>query len=251
MSDLVIRDLAGHREFLAAETLQRAVWGEGDMPDPADLMMVIAHEGGAVIGAFRGETLLGYLFGFPTSDPQVQHSHRLAVLPEARGLGLGVRLKWAQRDWCLARGIRLVRWTYDPLRHVNAALNIGRLGATARIYHENYYGEMAGINAGAPSDRVLAEWRLDAPEVAARAEKRHRPRETAMRFALPADFGAMLSDDPAAALAARLESRAFFTARFADGWALGDYDPQTREYLLYRDLAPPFRPAPLKSAPAS
>jgi predicted GNAT superfamily acetyltransferase len=67
-------------EFRLAEDLQRAVWGEGDLPDPADLMMVIQAEGGLVGGAFVDGRLLGYIFGFPTRDPQVQHSHRLAVL---------------------------------------------------------------------------------------------------------------------------------------------------------------------------
>ena len=92
MTEVLFRDLSGMDEFRAAEGLQRAVWGEGDLPDPADLMMVIQAEGGLVGGAFVAGRLLGYVFGFPTRDPQVQHSHRLAVLPEARGLGLGAAL---------------------------------------------------------------------------------------------------------------------------------------------------------------
>ena len=120
---VVLRDLAGMDDFRLAENLQRVVWGEGDQPDPADLMMVIAAEGGLAAGAFRGDELLGYVFAFPTATPGVQHSHRLATHPQARGLGLGAALKWYQRDWCLNRGINLVRWTYDPLRHANASLN--------------------------------------------------------------------------------------------------------------------------------
>ena len=52
MTDLTFRDLSGMAEFRAAEDLQRAVWGEGDQPDPADLMMVIQAEGGLIGGAF-------------------------------------------------------------------------------------------------------------------------------------------------------------------------------------------------------
>ena len=89
MTELTFRDLRGMAEFRAAEDLQRSVWGAGDAPDPADLMMVIQAEGGLVGGAFAEGRLLGYVFGFPTRDPQVQHSHRLAVLSEARGLRLG------------------------------------------------------------------------------------------------------------------------------------------------------------------
>ena len=117
MSAVLFRDLSGMAEFRAAEALQCAVWGSGDQPDPADLMMVVQGLGGLVGGAFVDGRLMGYIFGLPSRDPAVQHSHRLAVLPEARGLGLGVKLKFYQRDWCLARDIRSVQWTYDPLRH--------------------------------------------------------------------------------------------------------------------------------------
>src|SRR3990167_211175 len=150
---LILRDLAGMDEFRQAEALQRAVWGEGDKEDPADLMMVIQAEGGLVAGAFEDGALLGYIFGFPTVTAVVQHSHRLAVLDSARGRGVGPRLKWYQRDWCLARGITLVRWTYDPLRRVNALMNITRLGAQVSTYLPDYYGAMEGINKGTASDR--------------------------------------------------------------------------------------------------
>ena len=170
MTDLTFRDLSGMAEFRAAENLQRAVWGAGDQPDPADLMMVIQAEGGLVGGAFAAEKLLGYVFGFPTRETRVQHSHRLAVLPEARGLQLGVRLKFYQRRWCLERGITHVRWTFDPLRIVNATMNIHRLGATSDTYLPDYYGEMAGINSGLASDRLLVDWDLAAPVSSALSE---------------------------------------------------------------------------------
>ena len=163
MNGLVIRDLVGMGEFRLAEDLQNDVWGKDDTADPADLMMVIQAEGGLCAGAFSDGRLVGYVFAFPTRDPEVQHSHRLAIRSETRGLGLGARLKWYQRDWCLARGVRLVRWTFDPLRLLNASLNVGALGAVCRTYYPDYYGAMAGINAGAPSDRLLAEWFLDSP----------------------------------------------------------------------------------------
>ena len=99
MSDVSLRVLSGLGEFLAAEALQRTVWGEGDKEDPADLMMVIQSEGGLVAGAFSGDELVGYVFGFPARETHVQHSHRLAVHPKARGAGLAVRLKFFQRSW--------------------------------------------------------------------------------------------------------------------------------------------------------
>ena len=92
MSGIVFRDLAGMAEFNAAEELQRIVWGRDDTPDPADLMMVIQKEGGLVAGAFVDGVLKGYVFGFPTRAPDVQHSHRLAGHPDQRGGGLGINV---------------------------------------------------------------------------------------------------------------------------------------------------------------
>jgi predicted GNAT superfamily acetyltransferase len=233
MTDLLIRDLLGMDEFRAAEDLQRTVWGKGDQPDPADLMMVIQHEGGLVAGAFQGAKMIGYIFGFPTRDPLCQHSQRLAVLAEARGLGLATRLKFHQRDWCLTRGITRVRWTYDPLRAPNAALNIGRLGAEARTYFVDYYGAMEGINKGVPSDRLLAEWALDSARVAALAAGGPTPAPAgAQRVTIPADFGALLAADPAVALAERMALRDTLQSAFADGKAIVGFDSAAHSYIL-------------------
>lgn len=235
--DVILRDLSGMAEFLQAEALQRAVWGQDDTADPGDLMMVIQAEGGLCAGAFRDGRMLGYIFAFPTREPGVQHSHRLAVLTEARGLGLGVRLKWYQRDWCLARGIHLVRWTYDPARLPNASLNIGNLGATARTYYPDYYGAMAGINAGAPSDRLLADWHLAGPSATARAAGRAWVPDPALvtgHVDLPADFGGLLNDDPAQALAERLRIRASLQDAFARGEEIAGFDRARQAYILAR-----------------
>ncbi len=218
----VIRDLAGGAEFLAAQHLQTAVWGRDDVPDPHDLMMVIQSEGGLAAGAFVGAELVGYVFAFPTRDPAVQHSHRLAVLPKMRRTGLGAALKWYQRDWCLARGIGLVRWTFDPLRVANAALNIATLGAVSNTYYPNYYGWMPGINAGTPSDRLLVEWRL--------AQRNDR---TPTRFVtIPENFETLLERDPDRAMAERLRVRDEMQSAFADGLEVRGFDRARCRYLL-------------------
>jgi|TARA_R110002072_G_scaffold11431_15_gene51687 predicted GNAT superfamily acetyltransferase len=240
-----IRELATLAEMKRAEALQVEVWGEGDIPENSDLMLAMQHEGGLVAGGFLDGRLLGFLFGFPSSTAGVQHSHRLAVHPDSRGLGLGTQLKWFQRDWCLARDITLVRWTYDPLRRVNANLNIARLGATAGTYFVNYYGEMMGINAGVPSDRLLAEWQLDSPWVQQRADNVTSARQTdpaapaapthpaeVLRAAIPADFPALLSAAPDQALIERLRLRAQLMDCFQQGYRIVDFDRDACCYLL-------------------
>ena len=228
---MIIRDLSGMAEFRLAEALQYAVWGADDVADPADLMMVIQAEGGLAAGAFEGDALIGYVFAFPTRTPHIQHSHRLAVLPQARGTGLGAALKWYQRDWCLARGITHVRWTFDPLRAANARLNIGVLGAQVTTYYPDYYGAMEGINKGTPSDRLLADWHLNAPHVAARAKgERHIP--AGLQIAIPHDFAALMVNTPGQAQRERLRLREALTAHLYNQLAIIGFDPQTCAYIL-------------------
>ncbi|CRL10706.1 hypothetical protein NIT7321_01553 [Phaeobacter italicus] len=237
-SDLVLRELSGVAELKHAEWFQKEVWGKDDPPDNSDLMLAIQHEGGLVAGAFKDGRMLGFLFGFPTSQPHIQHSHRLAVHPDSRGMGLGVKLKWFQRDWCLARGITLVRWTFDPLRRINANLNIARLGGTASTYYQDYYGEMVGINAGIPSDRLLVDWHLTAP----RAEELAKGRKTVtpdgadktMIVEVPKDLDRLLVSDLDAAISERLRVREEMTSAFAKGYKVDGFDAKTCCYLFTR-----------------
>ena len=238
MTDTVIlRELDGVAELQQAERFQVEVWGEGERPDNSDIMLALQHEGALVAGAFAGTEMLGFIFGFPTATPGLQHSHRLAVSQRARGLGLGARLKWFQRDWCLARGITRVRWTYDPLRAINAGLNIAALGATACDYLIDYYGPMPGINAGLPSDRIVADWQLDAPKVAALAQGQGGGQavpvpEGGAEVPIPADIDALIAADPQAALAERLRLRATLQTAFAEGQAIIGFDRRRSSYRL-------------------
>ena len=234
---LTIRELSSVDELKHAEQFQKDVWGEDDPPDNSDIMLAIQHEGGLVAGAFKDGRMLGFLFGFPTSDPSIQHSHRLAVHPDSRGLGLGLKLKWFQRDWCLKKGITHVRWTYDPLRRINAGLNIAKLGATAHIYHLDYYGKMVGINAGVASDRIVADWQLTSADVIARAERpQSKVHPVADRIrqhvAIPKDFGALLTSDLEAAIAERMRVREVLTRAFSDGLHILGFDVEKGAYLL-------------------
>lgn len=233
MTDITLRELASLDEMKRAEDLQRSVWGAGDLPDNADLLLAIQHEGGLIAGAFQGDLMLGFLFAFPSAQPGIQHSHRLAVLAQARGLRLGARLKWFQRDWCLARGITRVRWTFDPLRAVNAGLNVASLGGVSDTYLTDYYGAMAGINAGLPSDRIMLDWHLDSPGVAARAAgSPPAPPSAPLRLPIPGDIDLLLRDDPKAALRARLELRQHLTEAFARGQRISGFDRNGPAYLL-------------------
>jgi predicted GNAT superfamily acetyltransferase len=125
--------------------------------------MALAHSGNYVVGAHADGRLVGGLVGWLGGSPPddlLLHSHILGVVEEGRGLGFD--LKQHQRRWCLERGVKLMEWTFDPLVRRNAYFNFNKLGAEAREYLVNFYGEMTdGINAGEESDRLLVSWRLD------------------------------------------------------------------------------------------
>jgi predicted GNAT superfamily acetyltransferase len=156
-------------DFESCVELQLAVWGYSDSDVVPKRVFIVAQRiGGQVLGAFDGETLVGFamaLPGYRDGKPYL-HSHMLAVLPEYRNAGLGRRLKLAQRDDALARGFDLMEWTFDPLEIKNAHLNIARLGAIARRYLRNIYGPSTSpLQGGLPTDRLIVEWWLRSARV--------------------------------------------------------------------------------------
>src|SRR5438445_6164727 len=169
MSTPTIRACKDIRELEACVALQKEVWNFDDVDlIPLRLFVVATKIGGQVIGAFDGEELIGFAMSIPGTrggNPYL-HSHMLAVREAFRNGGLGRRLKLAQRDDALQRGIRLIEWTFDPLEIKNAWLNIERLGAIARRYNPNQYGMSSSpLQGGLPTDRLVAEWWLDSRRV--------------------------------------------------------------------------------------
>lgn len=229
------------------------------MPDardvvPAHMLITVIKNGGLLIGGFDGSEMLGFAFGFPgiegngTALRRKHCSHMLAVLPHARAMGLGAELKWRQRAEVLAQGIDLVTWTYDPLQATNAHLNLNRLGAMARRYIRDAYGQMMdGLNVGIASDRFEVEWELVSPRVAAFADGTqvlpsldntpsvldvklnhmglpHIEREQGLggdRVALeiPADINSLKRLDMGLAVEWRAQTRKWFEAAFQAGYA--------------------------------
>jgi predicted GNAT superfamily acetyltransferase len=153
------------------------VWARpGEPPISSDVLKALAHSGNYVAGAYVGERLIGGLVGWlggMPPDALLMHSHILGVLPDTQARGLGFELKQHQRRWCLARGVRAMEWTTDPLIRRNVYFNISKLGARADEYLVDFYGDMGdGINAGDESDRLLIRWYLDGTEAESAAAGR-------------------------------------------------------------------------------
>jgi predicted GNAT superfamily acetyltransferase len=145
----------------------------------------------------------------------------LAVGREFRNAGVGRRLKLAQREDALKRGIRLMEWTFDPLEIKNSFFNIEKLGAITRSYTPNFYGvSSARIQGGRPTDRLHAEWWLDSERVAEAVAGRRSPRgEIEMRIELPHQVMDWKESAEGAAQAMALQRAN--QAQFAEGFARG------------------------------
>lgn len=189
-----IRPCKGSDEFEACVQMQIETWGY-DQTDviPRKAFLVAQKIGGQIIGAFDTElpgagpeggadSMIGFAMSLPgvktgEGEPRPYlHSHMLAVREGYRNRGLGAQLKLEQRREALSRGIRLMEWTFDPLEIRNAHLNIHKLGAIARCYLPDFYGVSSSrLQGGLPTDRLVAEWRLDSERVKALTDGRSAP----------------------------------------------------------------------------
>jgi len=265
-----IRPFSGHREYLACVVLQRTVWGEGFTEGVAPALLWVAQRtGGIASGAFSaaGE-LLGFVFGitgYRAGEP-VHWSDMLAVRPDQRGRGIGRALKMHQRELLLAAGVARAQWTFEPLESRNAWLNFS-LGVTVREYIRDAYGEGASeLHRGLGTDRLVADWQLGDPRVAARmagsqlgSEARSAPAvndvvfdadgwpepaaprldhtEAQLRIRIPADIQLLKTAAAPLARAWRAAARAAFEHYLTRGWvasALLREDSRISSYLLVR-----------------
>ena len=225
-----IGSLTRLEDFDRCVDLQIAVWGysDGDVI-PRRVFLLAQRIGGQVIGAFDGATIVGFAMALPgfREGQAYLHSHMLAVLPEYRNLGLGRRLKLAQRDDALARGFELMEWTFDPLEIKNAHLNIARLGAICRRYHADFYGSSSSpLQGGLPTDRLYAEWWLRSPRVVARLSGEELSPIIVGRVEVPAAVVEWKQDvgRRELALALQASNRAALEAAFLQGLAVVGYE---------------------------
>ena len=243
-------------QMKALEKLQQEVWGWSDLDTTPLMDFIILRElGGELLGAFEGDRLVGFAFGFVGYDEGqlVFHSHMLAVHPAQRECGLGFRLKLAQRAAALARGFERITWTFDPLQSTNAHLNCHKLGVVANRYKVNFYGEQSSsmLHRHIGTDRLWVDWFLNSKRVRERVEGTDEAKFTAPAQAkrliemgvdglpltepldardeapvlidIPANITLLQQEKPEAAVAWRNGTRAAFIDAFAAGYAVDDF----------------------------
>lgn len=256
---ILIRECRGFDELEACVQMQIETWGY-DQSDviPRKAFLVAQKIGGQVIGAFDtdlplaqpeggAESLVGFAFALPgmktsasastclsaevrPSDGNPRpylHSHMLAVREGYRNRGLGRQLKLKQRDEALARGIRHMEWTFDPLEIKNAFLNIHKLGAIVCGYHVDFYGVSSSrLQGGLPTDRLMAQWHLDSARVKAILEGRQATScIIEEQITVPASIYDWKASEEGRkhALAVQLENREKFRRAFSKGLAVLGY----------------------------
>ena len=212
----------------------------------ANLLQAMVHNGAYVSGVYIDGQVVAAAFAFPGIDSQKHlhlHSHMAAVKEKYRNRNIGSALKWHQRAWALENGYETITWTFDPLVRRNARLNLVKLGVQVFEYFSDFYGDLPdALNAGDPTDRVIAKWSLLSDRVVGAARNhnleialdsipialsnvfeepaRHEVSPAAEKIAiyLPTDIIEVRAADSGSALEWRLALRAELELRLKSGY---------------------------------
>jgi predicted GNAT superfamily acetyltransferase len=248
--EILIREVETVEEMRECIELQRAVFASPDLEiSPVRHLIVARYAGGFTLGAYLNERLVGFVLSLPMFLENLKpafYSHMTAVDMSLQGLGIGARLKWAQRERALAEGVNYIKWTYQPVLARNAFFNIERLGVTINSYMPNYYGTDAEASAeqksaqeGVDSDRLFADWHLDSPKVVALSsgEKFAEPGKLAKTIEIPPDWNELVVRDTKKAIAEQSRIKHEFQAAFSEGLVVRGFERSATspKYLLYKE----------------
>ncbi len=241
---LQLRSCSTLEEFNQCLELQREVWGFSDLElVPLRVFSLAAKIGGQVIGAWEGDTIVGFALSIPATHRRYAylHSHMLGVKESHRNTGLGRRIKLFQREDAIARGYDLIEWTFDPLEIKNAYFNLERLGAIARRYNLNQYGiTTSPLQGFLPTDRLVAEWWIKSKRVESLLSSGSLPGfQAEVQISVPAEIYAWKAAEETRPKAAAVQerNREMFLEAFADGLACLGYgrdDDGSGVFLLGR-----------------
>jgi predicted GNAT superfamily acetyltransferase len=246
-----IRECRTIEDFDACIALQREAFYLPDLEiSPRRHFVVSQRAGGWTLGAFVGESdgaekMVGFvhhLVALRDEREVIGYSHMMAIATEHQNQGVGVQLKWAQRERARAAGVRYIKWTWDPMQARNAHFNLNRLGVIVRSYGVNFYGvdypHESEQESGIESDRLFAEWELDSARVwaLARGDGVQTLGRAEARVEIPTRWRELIAADARAARDELRRVRNEFAAAFADGLICGGFerDPVRPKYLFFR-----------------
>src|ERR1044072_9360341 len=203
MEEMTIRECTTIEEIDGCVALQREACGLPDLElSPRRQLVVSRRSGGWTLGAFVADRMVGFVHHLAAvrGDEVFGYSHMMAVAKDYQNKGVGVRLKWAQRERAMKEGRKLIKWTWDPMMARNAHFNLNRLGATVDSYAANFYGTDYNTDAsltekvGLLSDRLIATWNLGSERVKALASGTATPVDArpVSCMAIPAEWTSLV-----------------------------------------------------------
>ena len=235
IDSLKLRRCTTIAEFGECVDLQREVWGFSELDlVPLRVFSVASKIGGQVIGAWDGDTMVGFALSLPATHRRYPylHSHMLGVKESYRNTGLGRRIKLFQREDAIALGYDLIEWTFDPLEIKNAYFNLERLGAIARRYNLNQYGiTTSPLQGFLPTDRLVAEWWLKSKRVESLLSSGRLPGfKPELQIAVPAEIYAWKAEPETRGKASEVQARnrELFLKAFGDGLSCLGYGRDDR-----------------------
>ena len=171
-ADLSIRILSGIDEQDLARAIFDEVWPSDEGTQiTANLLQAMVHNGTYVAGVFIHDEIVAASFAFPGLSKNKHlhlHSHMTAVKESYRNRNFGTALKFHQKAWAIEHGYETITWTFDPLVRRNAKFNLVKLGVQVFDYFADFYGDLPDtLNAGDPTDRVIAHWEIAKPPLVA------------------------------------------------------------------------------------
>jgi predicted GNAT superfamily acetyltransferase len=161
---IVVRE-AEPEDLVAGTRLLAEVIGFGAADAIPAWLVKDAQEAGAVaLVAAAGTEIVGFSVALPAlgEDGPYLFSCGLGVAARLRSRGIGRRLKLAQRELALQRGIVTIRWRADPLNAPGLRLYLDGLGARVVGYRAALYDGVRE-SGPVPHDDVDVEWSLDRP----------------------------------------------------------------------------------------
>ncbi len=243
-----IRECMNVSELSECVALQREVFALPEIEiSPVRHFIVTRNAGGFTLGAFASEKLVGFVLSVAAffGNERFFYSHMTAVKKAFQSHGIGAKLKWAQREQALAKGVNFIKWTFQPVQARNAFFNLEKLGAIVRHYEPNFYGtdystvsDQTG-KLGLDSDRLFAEWHLESERVKrlAKGENFVETDEIVKSIVIPTDWNDLVETNLRKAIAEQTSVKGEFQKAFTENLICKGFDRNeiNPKYLLYKE----------------